>query len=447
MKKFLLAFGCIGLLLGSCKKDDVSQTTFAFEKANYEITEDGAVTVKVIASAPVSEDITLGFTAGGSAEKGSDYTLSAESFTFASGESEATVDVTSTAINMEELDITLSLQAPTSAGYALGETAQTRIAVPAKETVHYYFTTTNLDLITEMEVTLNLVTESAAMQGTEYLAPQEFHLPFTITTTAVPGTDYEIKDNATEFVFAKGTNSATITLVSKMTTVPDRAPVISITIDEDKIPAEYKELFAPGAPEKFEVNFGKPLSDEIIGKWAYSSFPLLDDPEADSFGVLDMMVAESGDDLNDLPHNNTSADIIEFKYENGVNSMVTSLTGDLANYFMDCEVSDITPMTYSWYFYSDPETMLPNRPLNAISATLSKVNYNFSATSTDEKSATVYFGFSSTSSGRQLHVFVRDYQPTDFFTGIYSFMEHTMWDMYIADGYWDLYFVFNEVTE
>ena len=440
MKKILLAFGCIGLLLGSCKKDEVSQTTFAFEKANYEITEDGAVTVKVIASAPVSEDITLGFTAGGSAEKGSDYTLSAESFSFASGESEATVDVTFTAINMEDLDISLSLQAPTSAGYALGETAQTRIAVPAKETVHYYFTTTNLDLITEMEVTLNLVTESAAMQGTEYLAPQEFHLPFTITTTAVPGTDYEIKDNATEFVFAKGTNSATITLVSKMTTVPDQAPVISITIDEDKIPAEYKELFAPGAPEKFEVNFGKPLSDEIIGKWAYSSFPILDDPEADQ-ATLKMITDEGGDDLNDLPHNNTSADIIEFKYENGVNSMVTSLTGDLANYFMDCEISDINTTTYEWYFYN------PVRPLNAISATLSKVNYNFSKTSTDEKTATIYFGFSSSSEGRQLHVFVRDYQPTDFFTGTYAYGDHLVWDMYKEFGYWDLYFVFNEVTE
>ena len=440
MKKILLAFGCIGLLLGSCKKDEVSQTTFAFEKANYEITEDGAVTVKVIASAPVSEDITLGFTAGGSAEKGSDYTLSADSFTFASGESEATVDITFTAINMEDLDITLSLQAPTSAGYALGETVQTRIAVPAKETVHYHFTTTNLDLITEMEVTLNLVTESAAMQGTEYLAPQEFHLPFTITTTAVPGTDYEIKDNATEFVFAKGTNSATITLVSKMTTVPDQAPVISITIDEDKIPAEYKELFAPGAPEKFEVNFGKPLSDEIIGKWAYSSFPIIDDSEADGW-LLEMMISEAGDVMTDLPHNNTPSDIIEFKYENGVNKMITSLSGDLANYFMDCEISDITSMTYKWYYYSTP------RPLNAISATLSKVNHNFSATSTDEKSATVYFGFSTTSSGRQLHVFVRDYTPTDFLTGTYTAYEGNTWYNQIDTGVWDLYFVFNEVTE
>lgn len=440
MKKILLAFGCIGLLLGSCKKDEVSQTTFAFEKANYEITEDGAVTVKVIASAPVSEDITLGFTAGGSAEQGSDYNLSAENFTFASGESEATVDVTFTAINMEDLDITLSLQAPTSAGYALGETAQTRIAVPAKETVHYYFTTTNLDLITEMEVTLNLVTESAAMQGTEYLAPQEFHLPFTITTTAIPGTDYEIKDNATEFVFAKGTNSATITLVSKMTTVPDQAPVISITIDEDKIPDEYKELFAPGAPEKFEVNFGKPLSDEIIGKWAYSSFPIIDDSEADGW-LLEMMISEAGDVMTDLPHNNTPSDIIEFKYENGVNKMITSLSGDLANYFMDCEISDITSMTYKWYYYSTP------RPLNAISATLSKVNHNFSATSTDEKSATVYFGFSTTSSGRQLHVFVRDYTPTDFLTGTYTAYEGNTWYNQIDTGVWDLYFVFNEVTE
>ena len=437
MKKFLLAFGCIGLLLGSCKKDEVSQTTFAFEKANYEITEDGAVTVKVIASAPVAEDITLGFTAGGSAENGNDYTLSAESFTFASGESEATVDVTFTAINMEDLDITLSLQAPTSAGYALGETVQTRIAVPAKELVHYSFTTTELDLASKMEVTLNLVTESA---GTEYKAPREYRLPFSITTTATLGTDYEVQDGATEFVFAEGTNSATITLVSHLTTVPDPAPTISITVDEDKIPAEYKDLFTAGVNRTFEVTFGAPSFNDLVGKWAYSSFPILDDPEADQ-ATLKMMTDDAGDDLNDLPHNHTSADIIEFKVENGVNKMMTSLTGDLANYFMDCEISDINTTTYEWYFY------YPARPLNAISATLSKVNYNFSAASTDEKPATVYFGFSTSSSGRQLHVFVRDYQPTDFFTGTYAYEDHLVWDMYKDFGYWDLYFVFNEVTE
>lgn len=437
MKKILLALGCIGLLLGSCKKDEVSQTTFAFEKANYEITEDGAVTVKVIASAPVAEDITLGFTAGGSAEQGSDYNLSAENFTFASGESEATVDVTFTAINMEDLDITLSLQAPTSAGYALGETAQTRIAVPAKELVHYSFTTTELDLASKMEVTLNLVTKSA---GTEYKAPREYRLPFSITTTAKLGTDYEVQDGATEFVFAEGTNSATITLVSHLTTVPDPAPTISIAVDEDKIPAEYKDLFTAGINGTFEVTFGAPSFNDLVGKWAYSSFPILDDPEADQ-ATLKMMTDDAGDDLNDLPHNNTSADIIEFKYENGVNSMVTSLTGDLANYFMDCEISDINTTTYEWYFY------YPARPLNAISATLSKVNYNFSAASTDEKPATVYFGFSTSSSGRQLHVFVRDYQPTDFFTGTYAYEDHLVWDMYKEFGYWDLYFVFNEVTE
>ena len=437
MKKFLLAFGCIGLLLGSCKKDEVSQTTFAFEKANYEITEDGAVTVKVIASAPVSEDITLGFTAGGSAEKGSDYTLSADSFTFASGESEATVDVTFTAINMEDLDITLSLQAPTSAGYALGETAQTRIAVPAKELVHYSFTTTKLDLVSSMEVTLNLATKSAS---TEYKAPREFRLPFSITTNATLGTDYEVQGGATEFVFAEGTNSATITIVSLMTSVQDPAPTISIAVDEDKIPAEYKGLFTAGVNSKFEVAFRALSFNDLVGKWAYSSFPILDDPEADQ-ATLKMITEDAGDDLNDLPHNNTSADIIEFKVEDGVNKLVTSLTGDLANYFMDCEISDINTTTYEWYFYN------PVRPLNAISATLSKVNYNFSKTSTDEKTATIYFGFSSSSEGRQLHVFVRDYQPTDFFTGTYAYGDHLVWDMYKEFGYWDLYFVFNEVTE
>ena len=85
--------------------------------------------------------------------------------------------------------------------------------------------------------------------------------------------------------------------------------------------------------------------------------------------------------------------------------------------------------------------------LNAVSATLSAVNYNFSATSVQEQSASVFFAVTSGSEGRQLHVFVRDYQPTDFFQGTYAYGDHLVWDMYKEFGYWDLYFVFNEVNE
>ena len=154
-----------------------------------------------------------------------------------------------------------------------------------------------------------------------------------------------------------------------------------------------------------------------------------------------MMTLDAGDDLNDLPHDNTSDDVIEFRTEDGIDKMITSLSGDLKNYFMDCEISDITATTYEWYFY------YPARPLNAVSATLSAVNYNFSAASVQEQSASVFFAVTSGSEGRQLHVFVRDYQPTDFFQGTYAYGDHLVWDMYKESGYWDLYFVFNEVSE
>ena len=438
MKKILLALCCAVLVLGACKKDPkAGQILFNFMDSSYELTDDGALTVTVTSSAAVKENIDLGFTTGGSAVEGTDYTLSAESFSFAAGDTEATVTFTSISVNKENLDIELTLKAPYKSGYALGSTSQTKISVPAKELIYYNFNTTDLDLASRMTVTLNLVTEA---DGTGYKADSEFHIPFTVTSDAVAGTDYDILEDVSEFVFEKGTNSASVTLVSYMTTIPDPAPVITIAIDEDEIPEAYRDYFAAGINSTFNVRFGALSFNDLIGKWSYSSFPILDDAEADR-ATLEMLTADAGDNLDDLPHNNTSSDMIEFKEEDGKNVMKTSLSGDLANYFMDCEVSDIVPETYEWYYY------YPARPLNAVSATLSKVNYNFSGSSTDEKEASIYLGITSSSSGRQLHVFVRNYQPTDFFTGIYAYGEHLVWDMYIDYGYWDIYYVFNEVTE
>lgn len=438
MKKILMSLCCAGLVLASCTENPAeTQTMFNFSADTYQLTDEGDLTVTVTATKAVTEAVDIRFTASGTAEEGTDYTVSADHFAFSAGETEASITLSSVSVNKEDLDLTLTLSDPGVEGYALGTVSSAKITVPAKETVYYSFVQTNLDMESEMEVVLNLVTTSA---GADYRTPAEFRLPFTITTDAVAGTDYRVKDNATEFIFAEGTNSASIVLESLLPDTPDVSYNISIGINVDEIDPSYKDYFEEGAYPIFEVDLTNPRFTDYIGRWAYSGFPILDDPEADR-ATLEMMTLDAGDDLNDLPHDNTSDDVIEFREENGGIAMVTSLSGDLKNYFMDCEISDITATTYEWYFY------YPARPLNAVSATLSAVNYNFSATSVQEQSASVFFAVTSGSDGRQLHVFVRDYQPTDFFQGTYAYGDHLVWDMYKEFGYWDLYFVFNEVNE
>ena len=438
MKKILMSLCCAGLVLASCTENPAeTQTMFNFSADTYQLTDEGDLTVTVTATKAVTEAVDIRFTASGTAEEGTDYTVSADHFAFSAGETEASITLSSISVNKEDLDLTLTLSDPGVEGYALGAVSSAKITVPAKETVYYSFVQTNLDMESEMEIVLNLVTTSA---GADYRTPAEFRLPFTITTDAVAGTDYRVKDNATEFIFAEGTNSASIVLESLLPDTPDVSYNISIGINVDEIDPSYKDYFEEGAYPIFEVDLTNPRFTDYIGRWVYSGFPILDDPEADR-ATLEMITLEAGDDLNDLPHDNTSDDVIEFREENGGIAMVTSLSGDLKNYFMDCEISDITATTYEWYFY------YPARPLNAVSATLSAVNYNFSAASVQEQSASVFFAVTSGSDGRQLHVFVRDYQPTDFFQGTYAYGEHLVWDMYKEFGYWDLYFVFNEVSE
>ena len=438
MKKILMSLCCAGLVLASCTENPAeTQTMFNFSADTYQLTDEGDLTVTVTATKAVTEAVDIRFTASGTAEEGTDYTVSADHFAFSAGETEASITLSSVSVNKEDLDLTLTLSDPGVEGYALGTVSSAKITVPAKETVYYSFVQTNLDMESEMEIVLNLVTTSA---GADYRTPAEFRLPFTITTDAVAGTDYRVKDNATEFIFAEGTNSASIVLESLLPDTPDVSYNISIGINVDEIDPSYKDYFEEGAYPIFEVDLTNPRFTDYIGRWAYSGFPILDDPEADR-ATLEMLTLDAGDDLNDLPHDNTSDDVIEFREENGGIAMVTSLSGDLKNYFMDCEISDITATTYEWYFY------YPARPLNAVSATLSAVNYNFSAASVQEQSASVFFAVTSGSEGRQLHVFVRDYQPTDFFQGMYAYEDHLVWDMYKEFGYWDLYFVFNEVSE
>jgi len=430
MKKFLLPALCLGALMCSCTDEKKDVPSVEFERQTYVMGSDETITVTAIASKPFENAATVNFATGGSAVKDSDYTLSAESFNFESGASSASVTISPKNNKKDGLNLTLTLEG--AADYMVGTTAGTLITIGAKEDIVYSFRDKAAALTTETDIVIRL---AGAVSGNEFAAGGELHLPFMIDAASTASeSEYEIKGGATEFVFEKGSKTAKITLVSKLSEIPSPAPCVVIKIDESKIPAENKGRFSAGVNDAVTVTFGKALSfSDLEGKWAYSGYPLF--YEGADYFIVEMLMEEAGDKKEDLPFHNTESDILEFKTVDDVNMLVPDLKGDLKNYFAECEVNDFEPVKYQWYYVLDsPEW-------DATKVKLSKVNSLFSAKSQEYKDANVVLYVE----GDKLYVVVRDYTPTDFYVGIYNAYDGAIWFPYLEEGYWDQMFEFTKV--
>ena len=292
MKKIMSILACVAVVLSACQKEETP--SLSFETATYVMGADDAVTVKAVVSAAPAADLAVAFTTSGSAVLGTDYELSAESIIIKAGETAGEVVVSPKNNLGADLNITLTLTLPS--GYQAGNFVSTNIALGSKEKVAYSFAKQESKLINEVDVTLNLI---GLASGANFTAGGNYELPFVIdaASTAVAGTDFEVKGGATAFVFEKGAKNATITLVAKKEITEGSKEVI-IKLDETAIAAAYGDRFSAGviAATKAILTKGLIFSD-LEGKWAYASTPILDDPEADCW-TLAGMLEEVGDGGN-----------------------------------------------------------------------------------------------------------------------------------------------------
>ena len=442
MKRILSMLACAALVVCSCQKDP--KPALSFETGNYVMGADEALTIKVVTTQAPASDLTVEFTATGSAVKGTDYEFSAESFTIKAGET--TGEITVTPLNNLGTNLTINLALTLPVGYEAGNFTSALVALGTKEKASYSFAKKDSKLVDEVEVVLNLIGETST---TNFVAGGEISLPFVIESTAIAGTDYEVKNGATAFVFAKGQKSASITLKS-LVADPESIKEIVVKLDETAIAAAYGERFSKGviASTKVIITKGLIFSD-LEGKWAYASAPILDDPEADYF-TLGAMLEETGDGAFNEEYTGititgfptgTSSDVLEFKTINGKPSLVPSGNGTVLNFFKECEVSDFSAGKYNWYFYSDKDNEM-GKEYDITNLKLSKVNAAYSSTVNTEKEGTVMVSLSE--DGKTLHVFINNYIPTDFYAISYSVWDSMdMWADYAF--YYDLYFTFTKV--
>ena len=94
------------------------------------------------------------------------------------------------------------------------------------------------------------------------------------------------------------------------------------------------------------------------------------------------------------------------------NKLKLHVTGDMKNYFRDCELVYVCDTTV--------RTGLSTRVVYSL-IEMSKVNVSFSASTVNERKAQV--GFRILEDEKTLEVTVFDYAPVDFFMEIYDFLD------------------------
>lgn len=117
-KRFItfMAAAVAAVSMVSCDNDD-SKPTIEFSKTLYTVYQKGAVDVDVVVSGPAETDLTVPLTFIGNAEKGVDYTASAESVVIKAGESSGSVTITNVSLS-EEKQVSLGFTVPE--GYSMG---------------------------------------------------------------------------------------------------------------------------------------------------------------------------------------------------------------------------------------------------------------------------------------------------------------------------------------
>ena len=451
MKKITIALAAALAVLSACEKTPALPVV-QFDKTNYILPADEPVTVKVVSDVALTDDVT--FTLGGPAVKDVDYTVSPEtSVSFA--DAVAAEIVITPLNNLEDKNIVLELAAK-AGSFTVGQNVKATVVITPKEKVYCSFekSATLLPGTFERTVSLKLI---GADTGEKFRASGELKIPFTVSGTAVEGTDYEIVGGEKFFVADNGTNAATVKVRSKYETVPETLPTLTFNVVSG-------ERFLAGVKSSTEIVFGNVLQfTEFVGKWAYSSYPLHDDPAADK-GTFDTMINDgySTSDTweENIPWKNTTSDVIEFKAEDGVNKLTVSGTGDIFDFLTNAEVIDVKPHSYTYYYYEytnkDAATLDA-----AVEVTLSDVNYDFAKTSTKYKVGRIILnlrengqtldliipaGYSSNESATEL---TKNYDPVNgpYFKSVRGYEDGSVWTMFLGMGYWDLYYVFKKVAE
>lgn len=312
--------------LGSCKKEDLTPTIEFQDKICTVYSQSSVdVTVNLDKAAPVALSVPVEFTSD--AVKGTDYTVSAEAFTFAQGATSSTITITDNGMKGNTA-ITLKLKA--GEGFYIGTNYTAVVSKDAEEALIYSFNSTKADLIESAKISISIIGEKS---GSKFMASEDIEIPFVLDGEGADAIDTE----SNSFVIKKGSNSASVTLTRNIKAEEFSSdPKVTLSIDKSG-----NSRLTPGEINTVTINvLGQQKPSKLVGTWNFSRVYDIDE--------LEMWFEEYDDDPDLLPTHNEGFTLTFTEDENtGVVTLTPGGKGDLLNYFREATVTMTTPINYS----------------------------------------------------------------------------------------------------
>ena len=222
----------------------------------------------MVVSGPAETDITVPLTFIGNAEKGVDYTASAESVVIKAGESSGSVTITNVSLS-EEKQVSLGFTVPE--GYSMGTKIVAVIAPSSQEALVYSFSMTKFDALEGCLATVNVV---GTLTGKDFKADEDIYVPLAVSgegasklSFTVEGTTPTTSTSAKPGVFAlihAGESSGVAKFKVEDGFSGDLKAEISVNEAADS-------RFIAGDDSKMEVAVkGLQTPDKLVGTWKFS---------------------------------------------------------------------------------------------------------------------------------------------------------------------------------
>lgn len=380
----------------ACSDDDDEARTVSFKRAVYILSSNQAIEVEIGLSEPAERELVVPFEVFGTAVEGEEYSLSAREFVVAPGENSAKIVITPVDNIYSDRQIRLELGSVT--GYEFGNYRVTLIPVETKEVITTSFMTDTYELKSSLTVSMNLYIGGRSYENPSY----PVLVPFEIdpSSTAVLGTHFEIVGGNQQLVMPIGGRSAQVKL-----------KCLKKEAGKDKIVLRMSDNdlhYLAGERNRTTITIDGPTRfEDMVGTWRMDGFTSLSHVKSSVLG---------GDesDLEYLPENNPTTDELIFT-AGATNRMdVSRITGDLARYLCDCDLTSVKEEEEYLYEMGD------NPPfLSVLTMEMSEANVNYSVTSSKIRKAQV--GFRLLDGGNTLELRVFDYEPTDFLQKTYQY--------------------------
>ncbi len=204
--------------------DDDNSPTLSFAVASSSAAEgDGTATVDVVLSAPSSQTVTIGVSAGGTATTTNDFTLNTPSLTFTPGQVTSSVSITLVGDSLFEGPETIILTLGSPTGALLG--------TPSVHTLT--ISDDNLPPVVGFPITAQAAGEAAgAVTVTVQLATISglpAVIPFSVSGTAANGSDFTI--SGSPLTILAGSTTGTITITPLDDPLDEPVETVVVTLD------------------------------------------------------------------------------------------------------------------------------------------------------------------------------------------------------------------------